>query len=652
MPETAALQNTPGRLDWYLEAKFGLFIHWGAYAVAGVEASWSMMAPDLAQMLFGTRIRIQEADYVELPNRFNPVDFNAEAWVRIAQMAGMRYIVFTAKHHDGFCMFDAPGTEYKITNTPFGKDVCLELAQACAAAGMPLGFYYSPPDMHHPGYRDKRQPAHKNWLGEPGRSAWSSYLDTMESHLRKLLTGYGKISLLWFDGLVNHAKYDPPRFHRLVHKLSPDTLINDRLGDGYDFITPEQFIPTHGIPVRTGKPPSSNDVGSERFFRLVIFLYRIPILRDALTRQLEKYASGELELTSVPEELYPPADRFQPWETCMTMGRSWAYNPQEAAWKTPQELVRNLVDVVSAGGNYLLNVGPTALGAFPPEALQRLQQVGRWVHCYPRAIFGTTYTPLRGNSGLRTTRRGNTLFLYLTNGFTDNNLVIDPFPGMARKVSLYSGEPLSFSCAGGRLEIELPAQAPDPDASVLAVEIDSTEPGWCAFSQPASPARSGSQYLRLNMPFSALINAGLNGLIAFFAYRGRVSLPFAEIQVDILITVAVISFLVSWIAIVLTRQQLEQGKLVMEAHTHSRLYAAFLHRLKLPQSALWRALVIALGCVLVFGGLLVGGLVYLFCPQGLGNWVYIGLKTLYTGLCAALAAGMGIYSVYNEYNRR
>lgn len=154
------------RMDWYLDARFGLFIHWGAYAVAGAEASWPVMAPGLSEAMFGTPSVIKEAEYVSLPARFDPAGFDADAWVRIAKDAGMRYIVITSKHHDGFCMFDAPGTDYKITRTPFGRDVCLELSEACARAGMRLGFYYSPPDMHHPGYRRTDRPMTENWLGE------------------------------------------------------------------------------------------------------------------------------------------------------------------------------------------------------------------------------------------------------------------------------------------------------------------------------------------------------------------------------------------------------------------------------------------------------------------------------------------------------
>jgi len=207
--------NTDQRLAWYKEAKFGLFIHWGLYSVAGVEASWPIMTPVLSAAMFGTELSITEEEYTALPAKFNPVDFNPDDWVRLTKEAGMRYIIFTSKHHDGFCMFDAPGTDYKITNTSYGKDICLELSQACSRAGMPLGFYYSPPDMHHPGYRDTSQPVTKNWIGEPKRKGWEAYLDYMESHIRKLLTDYGEVSVIWFDGLANHGKYDPERFHKL-----------------------------------------------------------------------------------------------------------------------------------------------------------------------------------------------------------------------------------------------------------------------------------------------------------------------------------------------------------------------------------------------------------------------------------------------------
>jgi alpha-L-fucosidase len=459
---------------WYQDARFGMFIHWGIHAVAGVEASWSIMAPDLAEAMFGAQRRIRQDEYFDLPRQFNPVGFDGEEWVRIAQNAGMRYMVFTAKHHDGFCMFDAPGTDFKITNTPFGRDVCRELAQACAKARMPLGFYYSPPDMHHPGYRDTRKPAVQNWLGEPGRKEWADYLDYMESHLRKLLSGYGEVSLIWFDGLSNHSKYDPPRFHRLIRTLSPGTLINDRLGDGYDFITPEQFIPRAGIPVRTGKPPAAVGPDSDRFFRWVQFLFKVPGLHSILYRQLRRYQEGTLELTPVPQEPYPPPERFQPWETCMTMGQTWGYDPNEAAWKAPGELLRNLVEVASRGGNYLLNVGPTDQGSFPSEVVDRLGYIGSWIDRYGESIYGSIYTPLQALSWGRATRKNNKIFLHVFDWSSTGKLIISDFPGTVLSVRLLAGEALAFAQNGQHLEISIPPQAPDADVSVLEVALSNS----------------------------------------------------------------------------------------------------------------------------------------------------------------------------------
>lgn len=455
---TASTPPRSDRMDWYLDAKFGLFIHWGAYSVAGVEASWPIMTPGMAEIMFGNRKRIAEADYIALPAFFNPIRFDARAWVRLAQDAGMRYIVFTSKHHDGFCMFDAPGTAYKITNTPYGRDICLELAEACAEAGMRLGFYYSPPDLNHPGYRDTRKPASTNWLGEPKRPAWGKYLDTMESHLRKLLTGYGEVSIIWFDGLVNHQKYDPPRFHRLVHELSPNTLINDRLGDGYDFITPEQFIPRKGVPVRTGKPPAA-EKGGEGLFRVVPALLKWPLVGPWLRAQLQKYARGELELSQIPQAPYPSPGEFQPWETCMTMGQSWGYNPDETQWKPAGDLLRNLVEVVSRGGNYLLNVGPMPTGEFPPQAVERLQVLGQWMAVHGEAVYGTTYMPPVAAPGVRLTRKQDRVYLHLLTWST-GPLVIEDFPAAARSAALLQGELLAFRQQGSRLEVDLPDQTP------------------------------------------------------------------------------------------------------------------------------------------------------------------------------------------------
>lgn len=461
------------RLDWYREARFGLFVHWGPYSVAGVEASWPIMAPDLAAILFGAHAPISEAEYTALPQRFNPVDFDACEWVRLAKQAGMRYIVITAKHHDGFCMFDAPGTDYKITNTPFGRDICAELAAACADAGMKLGFYYSPPDIHHPGYRDTSKPASANWLGEPKRKEWGGYLDYMEDHLRYLLTGYGQVSLLWWDALFNYDHYDPPRFQNLVRQLSPDTLVNDRLGAPYDYITPEQFVPRAGIPVRSDSAVSS--AGMERFTRLVLFLLKVPGIRTLLHRAGQRTVEGGGLVPKIPIALHPTPDQFQPWETCMTMNRTWAYNPTDTDWKPPHQLIRNMVKVASRGGNYLLNVGPTPQGTFPLEAVERLVAIGDWMARNDKAIHGTAYGPHQGLPRVRSTEKDGTVYLHILDWPDEGQIILTGFKEPISTVSLLAtGESLPFQHLGGSLAIEVPREAPDPSVSVLALRTGDT----------------------------------------------------------------------------------------------------------------------------------------------------------------------------------
>ena len=627
--------NNPERLAWYKDSRFGLFIHWGAYSVAGVEASWPIMAPEMSEVMFKNHTRITQSEYTSLPARFNPVDFDADDWVRMAKNAGMRYIIITAKHHDGFCMFDAPGTDYKITNTPFGRDVCLELSRACEKAGIRLGFYYSPPDMHHPGYRDTRKLAVKNWLGEPKRKGWSSYLDYMESHIRKLLTDYGDVSVIWFDGLFNHGKYDPPRFHKLIRELSPNTLINDRLGDGYDYITPEQFIPRKGIPTRTGKPPGGIDPGGDGFIKTVLFFMKIPGIKGWLKKQLDKYANGTMELTPVLQSPYPSPQSFQPWETCMTMGQTWAYNPTETSWKTPTQLVRNLVDVVSRGGNYLLNVGPTAQGTFPPEAVERLDHIGKWMKNNDRSIYGTDYTPITNQEWGQATCKGDKVFFHVYEWPQNAQLSVEQFPGKVKTVNLLDGGKLDFNQDDSHLHISLPAESPDPDVSVIEVTLAEQGSEWENYSPEPVTTKTPWEYLKSQAIASAVINAVLNGLIAFSSYKTRVDIPYAEAAIDILITVAIITFFTAWIGVGSTRSELIKGNLSGSSFRFP----------KLPQSSSLRAAILMLFLIIVFGGVILDGALFLFAPNGLSNWAYIIFKTIYTGLSGALAIGLAVISV-------
>lgn len=429
--QTSQQPGAADRMAWFREAKFGLFIHWGPYSLASVEASWPIMTPDPKQHL-------TQAEYEGLYKQFNPTGFDPQAWVRLAQAAGQRYIVFTAKHHDGFCMFDTALTDYKITKTPYGKDVVAELAAAAHQAGMPLGLYYSPPDMHHPGFRDTTKLAKENWHGQPERPEWATYLDYMEAQLRELLTHYGPVAIIWFDGLDHPEKYDGARFHKLIHELQPQALINNRLGLPGDYETPEQFIP-ETIPTKTA---AIRMAGTER-------------------------PAGDRPSSALPAS---PQD-FQPWETCMTINNTWAYNRNDRAYKSPTELIRTLVEVASKGGNLLLDVGPTPQGTIQPEFQQRLLAIGSWLKVNGASIYGTTYGPLQNLPWGKSTAKGNIIYLHVLEWPQGRLELSGLHARVVQAVLLASGRALKFKQSGERLSIAIPPQAPDPAVSVVALRV-------------------------------------------------------------------------------------------------------------------------------------------------------------------------------------
>ena len=408
------------------DLKFGMFIHWGPYSAASVEASWPIMTP-------GTW-GITEADYRALPARFNPVQFDPAAWVRLAREAGQQYIVFTTKHHDGFCMFDSQYTEYKITRTPYGRDVAAMLADAARAQKMPLGFYYSPPDMSHPGYRDTSKLAAANWRGEPERPEWPLYLDYMELQLRELLTRYGDVFAIWFDGLDNQQKYAGRRFHELIRSLQPMALVNNRIGLTGDFVTPEQRMP-RGIPVK-GATVGYVDPGDK----------------------------GVSQAAPRPQD-------FQPWETCMTINNTWAYNRNDRTFKSSTELIRTLVETASKGGNFLLNVGPTPEGLIQPEFEQRLRDIGAWLKVNGESIYGTTYGPIQDLGFGRMTARGNVLYLHLFDA-PGASVEVKPLAGrVARVNTLDGGNPVPFTQKGSVLQIQTGGVSLNSHATVLRIAM-------------------------------------------------------------------------------------------------------------------------------------------------------------------------------------
>ena len=361
------------RLAWWTQDRFGMFIHFGVYAIPA-RGEWVK-----------SREHMADADYDAYSRDFNPDLFDAREWARTAKAAGMKYMVLTTKHHDGFCLFDSKFTDYKITKTPFGRDLVREYVEACRAEGLKVGFYYSLLDWHHPDYTvDERHPQRPIcppdgvWTDE-NRAAFArlnagrdmaKYRTYMFNQVRELLTDYGRIDIIWLDFSYPKKEFGKDRhdWHseeliRLVRELQPEILVNNRLDlsgvkDGWDFLTPEQMKVT----------------------------------------------------------AWPTVDgRRAPWETCQTFSGSWGYNRDQTSWKSPHQLIELLVHSVAHGGNLILNVGPTARGTFDDRATDRLAAMGRWMRLNSRSVYGCTAAPdvFKAPEGTELTYNPKTNRLYI-----------------------------------------------------------------------------------------------------------------------------------------------------------------------------------------------------------------------------------------------
>lgn len=391
------------RTKWWREAKFGMFIHWGVYSVpadASKGAEW-----------YFNGSRSQVKDYEKFAPRFNPAKFDADKWVRTAKAAGMKYIVITSKHHDGFDMFDAKNSDYTIVRaTPFKHDPMKDLAAACRKYGLTFCFYHSIMDWHHPEYLPRRE-----WEKDvrPADGAdLNKYIDYMKEQLHELLTNYGPIGGIWFDGGWEHNGQElrSLEVNKYIRSIQPNILINDRNQLAEDYSTPEQTIPANAFP------------------------------------------NGRL------------------WETCMTMNGSWGYTRDDHNWKSTQDLVQKLCDIASKGGNFLLNVGPSELGEFPPEAILHLTEVGKWMSVNSKSIYGTTKSPFKRLpfSG-RATRKGNTLYLQVFQ-WPDDGLKLTGLKTAVSGAKTLSGEKLTVSTADGGISISKPSNL-DPIATVVELQL-------------------------------------------------------------------------------------------------------------------------------------------------------------------------------------
>ena len=408
--ETKAQRDA--RMKWWREAKFGLFIHWGVYSV---PAGFYQGKPvgDIGEWIMNNA-EIPVADYRGFARQFNPTQFDADAWVKLAKDAGMKYIVITSKHHDGFAMFDSKASPWNIVQaSPCGRDPLKALAAACRKNGIRLGFYYSQAqDWNNPGGG-----AYKPKWDKAQEGDFDRYLDTVAlPQMKEILSNYGPISVLWFDTPANMTPERAARFFPIL-KLQPNIIVNNRLGGDFqgDTETPEQFIPATGFPNRD-------------------------------------------------------------WESCMTMNDTWGYKSDDHNWKSPQVLIHNLVDIASKGGNYLLNVGPTAQGLIPGPSIERLQAVGRWMKTNGEAIYATQASPFKTLAWGRCTQKadGNRtkLFLHVFDWPADGNLRV---PGLTNAVRgarmLDGGKKLMVRSGPDGVTISLPPRAPDAISSTIVLEI-------------------------------------------------------------------------------------------------------------------------------------------------------------------------------------
>ena len=415
------------RMKWWNEARFGLFIHWGLYSVPAGE--WKDQTGYGEWIRHSAHIPVEEYD--KFLAQFNPVKFDADAWVRTAKEAGMKYIVITSKHHDGFCLFDSKFTDFDVASTPFHKDILKELAEACRKEGMKLCFYHSIMDWHHPDYLPRR-----NW--ETTRTSegadFERFVQYVKNELKELLTNYGDIGVLWFDGnwestWSNERGRD---LYNYVRSLQPNIIINNRVGQ---------------------PPPSESGVG----FR------DVGIVGDYGTPEQEIPATG------LPDKY---------WETCMTMNNHWGFNRRDVDWKSTGELIRDIADIASKGGNFLLNVGPTPDGLFPESSVDRLHAVGEWMKVNGEAIYGTSASPFDKLEWGRCTQKpipgGTRLYLHVFKWPLDGKLILHGISNLPAQSYLLSDRD-RIACPVGRNEdalvVNLPARAPDSVNAVAVLDI-------------------------------------------------------------------------------------------------------------------------------------------------------------------------------------
>ncbi len=404
-------EMTVGNTDWFVHDRFGLFIHWGTYALAA-RHEWVK-----------NRERIPDSVYQKYFDHFDPDLYDPKEWAKVAKNAGMKYFVVTTKHHEGFCLWDSKLTDYKATNTPGKRDLLMPMVEAFRAEGLKIGFYHSLIDWHHPEYPiDGLHPMrdNKEFREQQKNRDIRKYAEYLHGQARELLTQFGQIDIMWFDfsyaGMTDGGKgkndWQSEKLMAMVRELMPGIIVNDRMDIGGDIKTPEQVQPREWVKV-DGKP--------------VV------------------------------------------WEACQTLNGSWGYDRDNLDWKSVDMLVQMLIDTVSKGGNLLLNVGPTARGQFDPKAIERLEGIGNWMKQHSRSIYGATQSEFPTPRDCRLTQKGDRLYVHVF-AWPFKHLHLE---GMAGKVGyaqlLNDASEIRYSesADSGVLTLNLPIQKPDVAVPVI-----------------------------------------------------------------------------------------------------------------------------------------------------------------------------------------
>ena len=402
---TPTPENLKAR-EWFQDARFGLFIHWGVYSVLE-DGEWVM-----------NNRKIPVSEYEQLPPRFNPVQFNAAEWVSLAKAAGMKYITITSKHHDGFAMFATRQNKWNIVDaTPFKRDPLKELAAECRKQGIKLFFYHSQLDWHHPDYFPRGRTG--QFTGRPESGDFDRYLDFMDAQLTELLTNYGPIAGIWFDGMWDKrdANWRIDRTYRLIHRLQPAALVgsNHHLKPfpGEDFQMFEKDLP--------GKNTAGHSADS---------------------------VIGDL-----------------PLETCDTINKAWGYNAKDKSLKSTKDLIQYLVRSAGYGANFLLNVGPKPDGAIQEEFTVRLREIGQWMGAHGESIYSTRGGPVSPRNWGVTTQTSSKVYVHVLD-WPDELLAV-PSLGKVKNARLLNGQKVEMSASGASVLLRLPAQRDGIDTVIV-----------------------------------------------------------------------------------------------------------------------------------------------------------------------------------------